>query len=35
VLTAPQREKLKALRAREVFGPRDSFGGRDHRPPPR
>lgn len=34
VLTPAQREKLKTLRARGVFGPRDSFGGRDHHPPP-
>lgn len=34
VLTPAQRERLKTLRAREVFGPRDSFGGRDHHPPP-
>lgn len=34
VLTPAQREKLKALRAREEFGPRDSFGARDRRPPP-
>ena len=33
VLTPAQREKLKALRAREVFGPRDAFGARDRRPP--
>ena len=33
VLTPAQREKLQALRAREVFGPRDNFGGRDRRPP--
>src|SRR5438270_477519 len=36
VLTPGQREKLKTLRAREVFGPRDSFGARDHHlQPPR
>jgi len=34
VLTAAQREKLKSLRELEVFGPRDSFGGRERRPPP-
>jgi len=34
VLTPAQREKLRTLRAREAFGPRDSFGGRDFRPPP-
>jgi Spy/CpxP family protein refolding chaperone len=39
VLTPAQRERLKSLRAREAFGPRDSFGGggermRDFRPPP-
>ena len=34
VLTPSQREKLKVLRAREAFGPRDSFGGRDHHSPP-
>ena len=34
VLTPAQREKLKTLRAREVFGPRDNFGARDRRPPP-
>jgi Spy/CpxP family protein refolding chaperone len=34
VLTPAQRSKLVTLRAREVFGPRDSFGARDWRPPP-
>jgi Spy/CpxP family protein refolding chaperone len=34
VLTAAQREKLKTLRAREAFGPRDSFNARERRPPP-
>ena len=34
VLTPAQREKLKTLRAREAFGPRDSFGARERRPPP-
>jgi len=34
VLTPAQRDKLKTLRAREVFGPRDSFGAREWRPPP-
>jgi Spy/CpxP family protein refolding chaperone len=34
VLSPAQREKLKMLRAREVFGPRDSFGGRERHPPP-
>ena len=37
VLTPAQRERLKSLRAREAFGPRDSFGGermRDFGPPP-
>jgi Spy/CpxP family protein refolding chaperone len=34
VLTPAQREQLKMLRAREVFGPRDSFGARERRPPP-
>lgn len=33
VLTPAQRDKLKTLRAREAFGPRDSFGMRDFRPP--
>ena len=33
VLTPAQREKLKSLRAQEAFGPRDSFGGRERRPP--
>lgn len=33
VLTPAQRDKLKTLRAREVFGPRD-FGSRERRPPP-
>lgn len=33
VLTPAQREKLKTLRAREEFGPRD-FGARERRPPP-
>lgn len=32
VLTPAQREKLKTLRAREVFGSRD-FGTRERRPP--
>jgi len=36
VLTPAQREKLRTLRAREAFGPRDSFGGREFRgSPPR
>jgi len=34
VLTPSQRDKLKMLRAREAFGPRDSFGGRDHHSSP-
>lgn len=34
VLTPAQREKLRALRDRQAFGSRDSFGGRDFRPPP-
>jgi Spy/CpxP family protein refolding chaperone len=34
VLTPAQQDKLKTLRSREAFGPRDSFGGREHRPPP-
>ena len=34
VLTPEQRRKLDALRAREVFGPRDTFGGHERRPPP-
>ena len=34
VLTPAQRDKLKRLRAREAFGPRDSFGARERRPPP-
>jgi Spy/CpxP family protein refolding chaperone len=34
VLTPAQRERLKSLRAREAFGPRDSFGMRELRPPP-
>jgi Spy/CpxP family protein refolding chaperone len=34
VLTPAQRDKLKSLRAQEFFGPRDSFGGRERRPPP-
>jgi hypothetical protein len=38
VLTPAQRERLKSLRAREAFGPRDSFGGgermREFGPPP-
>jgi Spy/CpxP family protein refolding chaperone len=34
VLTPAQRDKLKTLRSREVFGPRDSFGSRERRPPP-
>jgi Spy/CpxP family protein refolding chaperone len=34
VLTTAQREKLTTLRAREAFGPRDSFGARERRPPP-
>lgn len=33
VLTAAQREKLKTLRARDAFGPRDGFGMRELRPP--
>jgi len=34
VLTPAQRDKLNALRSHEFFGPRDSFGARDRRPPP-
>jgi len=34
VLTPVQRQKLGALRSREVFGPADSFGARERRPPP-
>jgi Spy/CpxP family protein refolding chaperone len=34
VLTPAQRVKLNALRSRDVFGPRDSFGGRERRSPP-
>jgi Spy/CpxP family protein refolding chaperone len=34
VLTADQRARLRSLRAREAFGPRDSFGGREMRGPP-
>jgi Spy/CpxP family protein refolding chaperone len=34
VLTPAQRDKLETLRAREAFGPRDSFGARERRPPP-
>jgi len=34
VLTPAQRMKLNALRSREAFGPRDSFGGRERRPSP-
>src|SRR5436190_2422241 len=34
VLTPAQRDKLNTLRAREAFGPRDSFGARERRPPP-
>jgi len=34
VLTPAQREKLKTLRTREVFGQRDNFGARDRRPAP-
>jgi len=34
VLTPAQRDKLKALRAREAFGPRDGFGGWERHPPP-
>ena len=34
VLTPAQRDKLKALRARDAFGPRDGFGMREMRPPP-
>ena len=34
VLTPVQRQKLGALRSREVFGPPDSFGARERRPPP-
>jgi Spy/CpxP family protein refolding chaperone len=34
LLTPAQREKLKTLRDREAFGPRDGFGGRERRPPP-
>jgi Spy/CpxP family protein refolding chaperone len=34
VLTRTQRERLKTLRARQAFGPRDSFGMREPRPRP-
>ena len=34
VLTPAQRDKLQTLRDREAFGPRDSFGARERRPPP-
>jgi len=34
VLTPAQREKLRTLRSREVFGPRESRGARERRPPP-
>ena len=34
VLTPAQREKLRTLRSREVFGPRDSRGAREWRSPP-
>ena len=33
-LTPTQREKLKTLRARDAFGPRDGFGMRELPPPP-
>jgi len=34
VLTPAQRTRLQSLRAREAFGARDSFGGREMRGPP-
>lgn len=34
VLTPAQRARLQSLRAREAFGARDSFGGREMRGPP-
>jgi Spy/CpxP family protein refolding chaperone len=34
VLTSGQREKLRALRAHDAFGPRESFGARERRAPP-
>lgn len=34
VLTPAQRAQLRSLRAREAFGARDSFGGREMRGPP-
>jgi Spy/CpxP family protein refolding chaperone len=34
VLTPEQRSRLRSLRAREAFGARDSFGGREMRGPP-
>ena len=34
VLTPDQRARLRFLRAREAFGARDSFGGREMRGPP-
>ena len=34
VLTPAQRVRLQSLRAREAFGARDSFGGREMRGPP-
>jgi len=34
VLTPDQRARLRSLRAREAFGARDSFGGREMRGPP-
>jgi Spy/CpxP family protein refolding chaperone len=35
VLTPAQRARLEELRKRDVFGPRDAFGARDHWPPGR
>ena len=34
VLTPEQRARLQSLRARQAFGARDSFGGREMRGPP-
>jgi len=34
VLTPAQRARLQSLRARQAFGARDSFGGREMRGPP-
>ena len=34
VLTPQQRARLQSLRARQAFGARDSFGGREMRGPP-